>query len=141
MTNPIPGMGRQLACLLYESLVVVAVLLIGFLIPQIVLHGFGMISPPRMLWLHVFTLLMLYFVWCWVHGGQTLPMKTWKLRVVSADGDRLRPLQAVLRYCAAWPSFGLCGAGLLWALIDKEHRFLHDRLAGTRIVFEPPAGK
>ena len=137
MAAPIPSLGRHLACLLYEGLVVVAILLIGFLIPQIVLHGFGMTSPPRLLWVHVFALLLIYFVWCWTHGGQTLPMKTWKLRVVSADGSRLRPLQAVLRYMAAWPSILLGGVGILWALVDSEHRFLHDRIAGTRIVLEP----
>lgn len=139
MSASVPGLGRHLACLLYESLVVVAILLIGFLIPQIVLHGFGLTISPRLLWLHVFVLLMAYFVWCWLNGGQTLPMKTWKLRLISADGTTLRPLQAVLRYCAAWPGILLAGIGLLWALADKEHRFLHDRIAGTRIVFEPPA--
>lgn len=139
MSAPVPSLGRHLACLLYESLVVVAILLIGFLIPQIVLHGFGLSIPSRLLWLHVFVLLMAYFVWCWLNGGQTLPMKTWKLRLISADGTALRPLQAVLRYCAAWPSISLAGIGLIWALVDKENRFLHDRIAGTCIVFEPPA--
>jgi len=78
---------------------------------------------------------MLYFVWFWLNGGQTLPMKTWKLLLVSEDGGALRPLQAVLRYLAAWPSILLCGAGILWALFDKDRQFLHDRIAGTRIVF------
>ncbi len=133
-----PSMGRHLACLLYEGLVVVALLLIGFLIPQIVLHGFGLTLAPKLLWLHVFVLLMGYFVWFWLHGGQTLPMKTWKLRLVSADGGPLRPMQAVLRYLAAWPAILLGGIGILWALADREGRFLHDRIAGTRIVFEAP---
>lgn len=86
-----------------------------------------------MLWLHVLVLLMVYFVWCWLNGGQTLPMKTWKLRLVNADGSPLRPLQAVLRYLAAWPSILLLGAGIMWALVDKDRQFLHDRIAGTRI--------
>ena len=128
-----PGMGRRLACLLYESLVVFSVLLIGFLMPQIVLSGFGMIMSAKMLWLHVFVLLMVYFVWFWLNGGQTLSMKTWKMRLGNPDGSRLRPLQAVLRYLAAWPSFGLFGIGILWALIDKDRQFLHDRIAGSRI--------
>lgn len=132
-----PGIGRRLACMLYEGLVVFSILLIGFLLPQIVLSGFGLSLGGKALWLHVFVLLMLYFVWCWLKGGQTLPMKTWKMRLVNDDGYRLRPGQALLRYLAAWPSILLCGIGLLWAIFDKDSQFLHDRIAGTRIVTAP----
>jgi len=43
-------------------------------------------------------------------------------------------LQAVLRYLIAWPSVLFFGIGLLWAIFDKDHLFLHDRLAGTKVV-------
>lgn len=127
-------MARRLASMLYEGLVVFAVLLIGFLLPQILLNAFGLGIAGKMLWLHVLALLMLYFVWFWLNGGQTLPMKTWKLALVSDDGSRLRPLQAVLRYLAAWPSILVFGIGIVWALFDKDRQFLHDRIAGTRLV-------
>ncbi len=134
MQTSLPGIRRRLVCMLYESLVVFSILLIGFLLPQIVLSGFGLELSPKALWLHVLILLLVYFVWCWLNGGQTLPMKTWKLRIVSKDDTTPRPLQAVLRYLAAWPSILLLGVGLLWALFDKDKQFLHDRIAGTRIV-------
>ena len=137
MENPtqLSPLRRRLTCMLYESLVVFSILLIGFLLPQVVLSGFGRgTSSGRLLWLHVLVLLMLYFLWCWLNGGQTLPMKTWRLRLVNADGKRLRPLQALLRYLAAWPSTILFGIGIFWALIDKDKQFLHDRIAGTRII-------
>ncbi|MBK7648896.1 MAG: RDD family protein [Betaproteobacteria bacterium] len=130
----LPGIGRRLICMLYEGLVVFSILLIGFLLPQIVLSGFGHSLTPRILWLHVLLLLMIYFLWCWLNGGQTLPMKTWKLQVVNADGSPLRPTQALLRYLAAWPSILLLGAGVFWALLDKDKQFLHDRIAGTQII-------
>lgn len=136
MQSNVAGLKRRLASLLYELLVVFSILLIGFLLPQIVLSGFGMSLGPRLLWIHVFLLLMAYFVWCWLHGGQTLPMKTWKLRAVDQSGQPMRPLQAMLRYMAAWPSTLLLGIGILWALIDKDKQFLHDRIAGTRIVVQ-----
>lgn len=135
MTEPTPGIARRLASMLYESLVVFAVLLIGFLLPQILFSAYGFGIGNRLLWLHVLGLLMLYFVWFWMNGGQTLPMKTWKLRLAGADGGALRPLQAILRYLAAWPSILFFGIGLFWALFDKDRQFLHDRIAGTRIVF------
>ena len=134
MTDQLPRLGRRLACILYESLVVFSIILIGFLIPQAVFAGFGMIFSGKMMWLHVFLLLMLYFVWCWIKSGQTLPMKTWKLRIANPDGSALRPAQALLRYMAAWPSIVIFGLGLIWALFDKDGQFLHDRIAGTRIV-------
>ena len=134
MPNSLPGIRRRLVCMLYEGLVVFSILLIGFLLPQIVLSGFGFSLPPRVLWTHVLLLLTIYFAWCWLNGGQTLPMKTWKLRIVNEDGTRLRPAQAVLRYLAAWPSIALLGVGIIWALFDKDKQFLHDRIAGTQVI-------
>ncbi len=134
MTDQSPRLGGRLACILYESLVVFSIILIGFLIPQAVFSGFGLIFSGKLMWLHVFLLLMPYFVWCWTKSGQTLPMKTWKLRIANPDGSQLRPTQALLRYLAAWPSVVIFGLGLFWALIDKDGQYLHDRIAGTRIV-------
>jgi uncharacterized RDD family membrane protein YckC len=134
MAQTYSTLGRRLASMLYEGLVVFSVLLIGFLLPQILLSAYGLTMSNRLLWLHVLLLLMLYFVWFWMNGGQTLPMKTWKLRLSGANGQALRPLQAVLRYLAAWPSILFFGVGVLWALFDKDGQFLHDRIAGTCIV-------
>jgi uncharacterized RDD family membrane protein YckC len=61
-------------------------------------------------------------------------MQTWKLRVISSDGQRLSLKQALARYLFAVIGIFLLGCGILWALIDREGLFLHDRLAGTRIV-------
>lgn len=134
MATQLPGIQRRLVCMLYEGLVVFSILLIGFLMPQVVLSGFGWTVSPRALWLHILVLLLIYFVWCWLNGGQTLPMKTWKLRIINSDGLPLRPMQAVLRYLIAWPSILLFGIGIFWVMFDKDQQFLHDRLAGTRIV-------
>ncbi len=128
------SLGRRLTCLLYEGLVVFSLLIIGFLVPQTILTAFGLGVTPKILWLNILLLLLVYFVWCWLNGGQTLPMKTWKLRLANADDSPLRPLQAVLRYLLAWPSILMFGVGILWALVDKDKQFLHDRLAGTKIV-------
>ena len=134
MANQLPGIRRRLVSMLYEGLVVFSILLIGFLLPQIVLSGFGWTISPRALWIHILVLLMIYFVWCWLNGGQTLPMKTWKLRIINADNSPLRPMQAVLRYLIAWPSILLFGIGISWAMFDKDQQFLHDRLGGTMII-------
>ncbi len=134
MPSQIASLGRRLTCLLYESLVVFSILLIGFLIPQSVFFAFGLQLGGKVLMLHIWLLLMFYFVWSWLNGRQTLPMKTWKLALSTADGSSLRPTQALLRYLAAWPSIGCFGIGIIWAVFDKDKQFLHDRIAGTRII-------
>lgn len=132
-----PTLRRLAASLLYEFLVIFSLLMVGFWIPQTVLApvllGLDKETYQRIMILHIFVLLMVYFVWFWLNGGQTLPMRTWRLRVISADGYRLRPAQALLRYLAAWPSV-ISLVGILWVFVDRDRRFLHDRIAGTRIV-------
>lgn len=122
--------------MLYESLLLLGVLAATFLLPYIGLGmGFGIRPPRALLWLHVYLVLGAYFIWYWRHGGQTLAMQTWKLKLVNADGSPPPLSTLLLRYTLAWPSVLLGGAGLFWAIFDQDRQFLHDRLAGTRIIF------
>jgi uncharacterized RDD family membrane protein YckC len=83
---------------------------------------------------YLFLVIGLYFVGSWRRSGQTLAMKTWKLRLVGADGARITLRQAMVRYACAWPCLALGGIGILYAPFDRDRQFLHDRLAGTSIV-------
>jgi uncharacterized RDD family membrane protein YckC len=69
-----------------------------------------------------------YFLWCWLRGGQTLAMKAWRIRLVGVT-----PGKALLRFCLALPLVPT-GISIVWALFDRDRQFLHDRLAGTRLV-------
>ena len=124
--------------MLYESLLLLGVLALTFMVPLLIV-GIGTDYTPEggVLWIYIFAVLGMYFLWYWRRGGQTLAMQTWKLRIVNIDGNPVSLRQGWLRYALAWPSVLLFGAGLLWALIDKDKQFLHDRLAGTRIVLLP----
>lgn len=128
-----PGITRRLASMLYESLLLVAVLfLAGFLFVGLTL---GSTSPLMrgVFQIYLLGVVAAYFIWFWLRGGQTLAMKTWHLRLVRADGLPLTLRQAMLRFALALPST-LLGVGILWALFDREKQFLHDRLAGTKII-------
>ncbi len=83
---------------------------------------------------YLFLVIGLYFAGSWRLQGQTLAMKTWSLRLVGANGARITLRQAMLRYVCAWPSLALGGIGILYAPFDRDRQFLHDRLAGTKIV-------
>lgn len=132
---PCASLARRLASMLYDSLLALAVLFIAWLLPHTLLGLLGnTMAHPALLWGHFFLVLAIYFVWLWTHGGQTLAMKTWRIRVISVNGGGVQPLQGLIRYLLAWPSLGFFGAGIVWSLFDRERQFLHDRLAGTRLV-------
>lgn len=134
-----PGLVRRLTSLVYECFLLGAVAVVFFLLPQTLLGVFtGIAVPSGVLWVHFFVLLMVYFSWFWLRGGQTLAMKTWRIRVIDKQGGPLRPMQAVLRYCAAWFGIGFAGLGILWSLVDRDRQFLHDRIADTRLVMLAP---
>ena len=80
-----------------------------------------------------------YFVWCWVKTGQTLATKTWKIKLVvrglaNQEHSTLTVTQALFRYVLASASMLACGLGFIWALLDKDSLFLHDRLLKTRFI-------
>ena len=123
-----------MAALFYEALLLLAILwLAGLLFSLIELE----LNLPHARFAYQLYLVLTagtYFVWQWVHGGQTLPMKTWRLRLVARDGGPLTWRQALLRYTVAFAGLAALGLGFVWALFDRERLFLHDRLARTRIV-------
>lgn len=104
----------------------------------------------------LFLVLGVYFVWFWTHGGQTLPMKTWRIRLVDANGSAITWQRAWMRYFLAsalfvgplalawaidlerWEALAVAVTGMLVVVFsvkfDLEKQFLYDRLAGTRLV-------
>lgn len=136
---PTAGLLRRITSMAYDTLLLAGVLVVFFLLPQTLLGVFTGIAASRwVVWLHLIVLLMVYFGWFWLHGGQTLAMRTWKIQVVDINGGPLRPLQAVFRYLVAWFSISCAGIGILWSLFDRDKQFLHDRLADTRLVSIAP---
>ena len=134
---PLPGVGRRIASMIYEGLLLLGVLSVAFMLPHLALGmGFGIALPGWVLISHIFVVLGAYFIWYWRHGGQTLAMQTWKIALATPSGVQPSLTRLALRYVLAWPSVICLGAGLLWAFFDRDHQFLHDRLAGTRIVFK-----
>ncbi len=155
---------RRLGALVYEALLLAAVLLIaGFALlplvtPAAAPGGGALVAPSptgRLLSsAGAFCVVLVYAVWCWSDGRRTLPMKTWHLALVRADGVPPGPALALLRFAGCWigPVLALGGYlalrshgygahaawlvafNFLWALIDPDRQFLHDRLAGTRVV-------
>src|SRR5690606_17302247 len=132
------GVLRRLAALIYDLLLLAALLFL-FTLALFALRG-GREIAPGTLWfqLCLAAIVVLFFTWFWVHGGQTLGMKAWRLRVVAGDGGRVRWPAALARFAAGLLALVPAGLGLWWAALDRERRGWHDRLSRTRIVYERP---
>jgi len=123
----------RLMSLVYEGMLLFAVLFVSSYLFLSVARDAQSGWPRTLFQIYLLSVCGVYFVFCWMRTGQTLPMKTWRMRVVTADGGSLNAGQAFRRYIFAIPGI-LSGISLLWAPFDKDRQFLHDRLAGTRIV-------
>lgn len=133
------GLGRRMMSLLYEALLVAALLLAASIPFALLTSGWESALRRPLNQLYLALLLGVYFVWQWMRGGQTLAMKTWRLRLVTREGTPLTAGHAIRRYVFALAGIALGGAGFVWALFDRDRQFLHDRLAGTRIIVVPAA--
>lgn len=131
-----PTLARRAACLFYDALLLAAVLFFsGFILVGVMPQVPTTISRV----VHQLYFLLvggLYFVWCWRRGGQTLAMKTWRIRLVAENGGPPSLRQAWLRYVLAVFGYLALGLGFFWAIWDRDGRFLHDRLAGTRLILD-----
>jgi uncharacterized RDD family membrane protein YckC len=133
---PLAGLGRRALSLGYEALLLAAVVLAGSFPFVAMTQGAGVLARP-LLQLYLVALAGAYFTWQWRHGGRTLAMKTWRLKLVTREGGELAWRHALKRYCYSLAGTLALGGGFLWALFDREGLFLHDRLAGTRIIYVP----
>lgn len=78
-----------------------------------------------------------FFTWFWVRGGQTLGMQAWRIKLVSLDSKPVSKRQAVIRCLGAALSALCLGLGYWWCLFDPKRRYWHDYLSGTELILLP----
>lgn len=138
---------RRIAALVYDSFLLIAItfaygaLTTGL---KVVISGKG--DEPYQPMFHsvlfpvgwVFCL-VLFYCWFWRKSGQTLGMKTWRLKVVQAQNPNASPTwkQCLLRAAIATPGVLLVGSAYLFRFFDKDGDCLQDRLSNTRVIFIP----
>jgi uncharacterized RDD family membrane protein YckC len=128
------AIARRLASALYDLLLVIALVFIATF-PLLAFLGDATHGWRRHV-LQAWVLLVVgaYFVGFWTRGGQTLPMKTWHIRLVGRDGQPVGTARAIRRYVIALPGIAALGLTFAWAVFDRDRQFLHDRLAGTALI-------
>jgi uncharacterized RDD family membrane protein YckC len=152
-----PALARRLAAFVYEG-----ILLFGVLMAAGYLYFAATQMRPALrgtlgLQVFLFAVLAIYFSWFWSHGGQTVAMKAWHLRLVDVHGQPVTPARALARYLLAWMWFvpalaiahfsGLNSTGSLfgtiavgvvaYAALTRLHpgrQFWHDVVCGTRLI-------
>lgn len=135
---------KRLFAWVYDLLGATGIFILALAVGQLVLYlvtlpwvdDFNQVSAgasKNVLWgLYLFLAVQYYYVWCWVKGGQTVGMKTWRLQLYKSDGSLLNWKEAYIR------SFlSLAGLGNLWCLVDSQNRGWHDFAFDTRVVELP----
>jgi uncharacterized RDD family membrane protein YckC len=160
-TRPTPSVLRRLACFVYEGVLLFAVLMIaGYLFSSLTQQRHAL-SGRGALQGFLFLVLGIYFVWFWSHGGQTLAMKTWRIRLIGQDGLAVSQTRALARYVLSWlwfaPAlltawfsethslpviFGSLAVGVFayaaLAFLHADRQFVHDAICGTRLTSTAP---
>ena len=152
-----PGLVRRLAAFVYEGVLLFGVLMIAGYLYSSLTQQHHALQGQTGLQAFLFVVLAIYFVWFWSHGGQTVAMRAWRLRLVTHDGQPVSQPRAALRYLASWvwfvPAlaaawwaelhsaaqiFALMAVGViayaLLARLNPQRQFWHDVLCGTRLV-------
>jgi uncharacterized RDD family membrane protein YckC len=133
------GFGRRFAAVIYDTLLLVAMLVI--LTTVLVIGVLRVEITPQTVgaWAYVYraallAIIVAYYLLNWTRSGQTLGMRAWHLRAVTAAGKPLTLKSAALRLAWAVLAWAPAGLGVLWVVLDRDHLAVQDRLSDTRIV-------
>jgi uncharacterized RDD family membrane protein YckC len=157
-----PSLVRRLAAFVYEGVLLFGVTMIAGLVYAGVTQQRHALQGRIGLMAFLFGVFGIYFVWFWSHGGQTVAMKAWHIRLVTATGAPVSRARAMLRYLLSWLwilpapaavfAAGLHGRGAIagtmlagvlayaaLARLRPDRQFWHDAVCGTRLIDWRPA--
>jgi uncharacterized RDD family membrane protein YckC len=153
---------RRFACMMYEAVLLFGVLFITDYLLDTLTQSRSGLTLRDIRQAVLFVAVGAYFVLCWRVSGQTLPMKTWHIRLVDRHGHPPGVPRLILRYVLACV-LPLAATAAIWAIklwsgwpaammlvvaapfsiflgswFSSDGQFLHDRILGTRLVDAPP---
>jgi uncharacterized RDD family membrane protein YckC len=136
---PSAGFGRRLAALIYDAILLTALLMMFTAGALVFTHGAAVVHATAGTWVYVYRaglvlLIAGYYVLNWLRSGQTLGMRAWHLRAVADSGKPLTLKAAILRVVFGLLAWAPAALGVLWLYVDPERLAIQDRLSKTRIV-------
>ncbi len=131
------GLFRRLLAIFYDTFLLTAILLVVAAIAMTINHGEPIevsdsFRPAYVIFM--LSICYLYFAWFWIHGGQTLGMKTWRIQLQSMNSNKITWKTGAIRFVSAIFSWGIFGLGFLWSLFDKKNRCWHDLISKTVLL-------
>ena len=133
--NLAPGLLRRLCVIVYDSFLLLAVLFLATAIALPVNAGQAFSTDQYGFTLYLITVSFVFYGWFWTHGGQTLGLRAWKLKLIAFDGGTVTWRLACIRFFAAIASWSCFGLGFIWCIFDKNSLCWHDYLSKTRLSF------
>lgn len=131
-----PSLIRHLAAIVYDSLLLTALLFLATALLLPFNNGEAFSSQQFFYPIYLFAVSFLFYGWFWTHGGQTLGLKAWKIKVISDNGEMISWRQALIRFIVSILSWGFLGLGFVWVLFDKERRSWHDISSKSGLFLE-----
>ena len=142
---PAPALPRRLAAIVYDSLLVIPLIMvcvaIGLGIRQLLGSAADSLLPATVVQSIAILSCIGFFGVFWLKSGQTLGMQAWRLKLVPMPGNELSFGRVVTRCLSALLSALCLGIGYWWCLVDKRKRCWHDYLSGTELVLMPKKAK
>jgi uncharacterized RDD family membrane protein YckC len=132
-----PGLLRCLAAIFYDFLLLLGLLFVATALLLPFNGGQAISGQPFLFPLYLLLVSFFFYTWFWTHGGQTLGLRAWKIKVLTQDMKPVNWKQASLRFFTAIISWGFCGLGFLWMAVDKNKRSWHDHLSKTALFLDP----
>lgn len=154
---PTPGIARRLACFVYEGVLLFGVVMIAGWLYSTLSQQRHALQGKTGLQAFLFVVLAIYFTGFWSHGGQTVAMKAWHIRLVRTDGGAVSERRAFVRYLLCWlwflpallavylsglkgtdVTFGTMATGVIGyaalAWLRRDRQFWHDAVCDTRLI-------
>jgi uncharacterized RDD family membrane protein YckC len=133
------GFGRRLAALVYDLLLLAALLMIFTGCALFFTHGAAVVPATAGAWVYVYRAGLVlviagYYLLNWLRSGQTLGMRAWRLAVTAESGRPMTFKAAALRMAFGVLAWAPAALGVLWLYFDPDHLALHDRLSKTRVA-------
>jgi uncharacterized RDD family membrane protein YckC len=132
-----PGLLRRLAAQIYDLLLLIALLFLATALLLAFTAGEAVTAQHTLIYrAYLLVISFFFYGWFWTHGGQTLGLRAWKIKVLTLDQKPISWNQALLRFTTAIISWTVFGLGFLWILIDKNRHGWHDHLSKTALFFD-----
>jgi|TARA_B100001094_G_C18143405_1_gene779221 uncharacterized RDD family membrane protein YckC len=145
---------RRIASLLYDIVLIVALVIIMYmpLLSFNIEENFILKITAQ---IYVYLIIQYFFVWFWVNSNGTLGMKSWRVKISDTNGNKITYKKAILRFNVSLIYFLIIGflvftyykysemnyfllmllaILLLFPLIRKDRKFLHDIISKTILI-------